>query len=81
MTTEPKPLRGSDDLARRAVQIAVKRGYVTAGFAGCEALLAAKDRGWIRRDRRFCGEARFRSTPEGRDALRGYSIGGRRPLP
>jgi hypothetical protein len=53
------------ELGHIAVRKAAKRGHTTYGLAGSSQLLAAVDRGWLRRDRRYT-DARYTLTPDGK---------------
>lgn len=56
------------DLALAATRKAIKRGWTDYGLAGCTALRAAIQLGFLRKDRRY-KVPRYRPTPAGRRAV------------
>lgn len=63
-----------DPRIRRTLRMALRRGTVTAGLAGCQALSETRQEGLIKKDRRY-SIPRYRLTPLGRAvAEHGYSL-------
>lgn len=57
-------------LARRAVRIAAKRGYVTAGLANGTSIVAGSHLGYIEKDGSHKGGARYLLTARGREVAK-----------